>query len=325
MRTERKSMSTRTWFLIAISPTFGTYCQTTTPVQDEMTVRVPALVESKSGEIAYGLSADDFAIKDNGVPQHISLDGNSVPRPISLVLVIQTGHGAKEHLGKIAGLPGLLDAILTNSKDQTAIVSFDSSPHLLQAFTTDQDAVSGALSSIAAGNSGAALFDAMHLANLTLGKATPDHQKVIVLISGEHDHGSVGFDSSSLIREVVSTNVSVYVVSFRSGKTEIFGGLRSLNPLALTDSAMQKKPAQTLAQVTGGDFSRFNNEQDFENRISDITNHIHNRYNLVFQPTAPRPGLHSLEVEVRQQKINVVAMRSAYWIAENQKAGVGTE
>lgn len=316
-------MFRRTWFLVAISLTLGAYGQITTPVHNGMTVRVPALVESKSGEIAYDLSSADFTIKDDGIPQQISLDRDSAPRPLSLILVIQIGHSAKSQLGKIARLPDLLDGLLTNKQDQTAIVTFDSSPRLIQAFTTDQDTISVALSSISGGSSGAALFDAMHLAILELGKAAPDTQKVIVLISGERDHGSVGADADSLIREIASTNTSTYALSFKSGKTEIFGSLRSLNPLALTDSAMQKNAGQTLARMTGGDFFRFDSEHEFESRMGDIENHVRNRYNFVFQPSTPLPGLHSLEVEVREQELNIVAARSMYWVPGNHGAATG--
>jgi VWFA-related protein len=320
---ERKSMFRRAWFLAAISLTLGANGQTTTPTRDGMIVRVPALVESKSGELAYDLSVADFTIKDDGIPQQINMDRDSAPRPLSLILVIQTGHGAKSQLSKIARLPDLLDGLLTNKQDQTAVVTFDSSPRLLQAFTADQDTISAALSSISGGSSGAALFDAMHLATLELGKAAPGTQKVIVLISGEHDHGSVGADAGSLIREIASTNASTYVLSFKSGKAELFGSLRSLNPLALTGSAMQKNAGQTLAQMTGGDFFRFDSEREFESRMGDIENHIHNRYNFVFQPSTPRPGLHSLEVEVREQNLNVVAARSMYWVSDSHAAAAG--
>ena len=297
--------------------------RTTAPAQNGMTVSVPALVEEQSGGIAYGLSVTDFTIKDDGVEQRVSLDRGSNVRPISLMLVIQTGHNAKTQLPKISRLPNMLDSILTNPEDQAAIVTFDSSPHLLQAFTTDQDAISNALSSITSGNSASALFDAMNLAILTLRKAPPNSQKVIVLISGEHDHGSVGADSRSLVQEVASTNASVYAISFRPGKSEIFRRLGALNPMELTGSAMQRNASQALADLTGGDFSRFDSEREFEDRMSGVANHVHNRYNLVFQPANPRPGLHALSVEVARSKASVVAARGVYWVEDNRTAGSG--
>jgi hypothetical protein len=202
-------------------------------------VWVPALVESKSGKIAYGLSVSDFSIKDNGVEQQIVLQSDLGAQPISLLFVIQTGHNSADELAKISRLPDLIDSILTSPQDQIAIVTFDSSPHLLQAFTANSDAISTPFASISPENSASSLLDAMQMAISSFRKAAPGNQKVIVLISAGHDHGSVGSDAGSLLRGVSSSNVSVYSLSFRPGKTEIFGKLRSLNPLAMTGSAMQ--------------------------------------------------------------------------------------
>jgi VWFA-related protein len=322
-----QQMLRRSSFAVTICVALTACSQTSTPAQNTMTVSVPALVEEQSGAIAYGLSVNDFTIKDNGVEQRVSLDRGSNVRPISLVLVIQTGHNAKTQLAKISRLPDMLDSILTNPEDQAAIVTFDSSPHLLQAFTTDQDAISNALASITSGNSASALFDAMNLAILTLRKAPPKSQKVIVLISGEHDHGSVGSDSGSLVEEVASTNASVYAISFRPGKSEIFRRLGSLNPMEWTGSAMQRNASQALADLTGGDFSRFDSEREFEDRMSGVANHVHNRYNLVFQPANPLPGLHALSVEVARSQVSVVTARGVYWVENNSTSvsGGGSE
>jgi len=308
------------WVSLAMCLTLGSYGQTIAPINSG-TVWVPALVESKSGKIAYGLSVDDFSIKDNGIEQQIILQSDMGAQPISLLFVIQTGHSSAAQLGKISRLPDLLDSILTSPQDQVAIVTFDSSPHFLQAFTANSDTVSSSFVSISPGNSAAALFDAMHMAISSLYKAAPENHKVIVLISGEHDHGSVGSDAGSLIREVSSSNASVYSLSFTPGRKELFGKLRSLNPLAMTGGAMQRNAGEAMAQLTGGDFFRFDNERDFEDRIGDIGNHIHNRYNLAFQPSNPRPGFHSLQVGVRQSKVNIVSAREGYWASDDSRFG----
>jgi VWFA-related protein len=312
---ESPEMLKRSWVSLAMCLTFGSYGQTSAPLPNG-TIWVPTLVESKSGKIAYGLSVDDFSIKDNGVEQQIILQSDMGAQPISLLLVIQTGRSSAAELAKISRLPDLLDSILTSPQDQIAIVTFDSSPHPLQALTRNSDAISSSFASISPGNSASALFDAMQMAISSLRKAAPGNQKVIILISGEHDHGSIGSDAASLVREISSSNTSVYSMSFRPGKTEVFGKLRSLNPLAMTGSAMQRNASEALAQLTGGDFFRFNNERDFEERIGDIGNHIHNRYNLAIQPSDPRPGFHSLQVEVRQPKVNIVSVREGYWASD---------
>jgi hypothetical protein len=254
--------------------TAGTCGRSVAPAQGAGAVSVPVLVESKSGEIACGFSANKFPIKDNGIEQRVEMQNSSPTRPISLIIVIQTGRGAASHLGTIANLGALLDSVLTNAQDQAAVITFDSCPRLLQDFAEDPDETSNTLASIVAGNSGAALFDAMHIGISSLSKVPLGNRKVVVLISGERDHGSYAYDNAALIRDVSASDASVYSLSFRTGRREIVGRLRSLSPFAFSANAMQRNPSEVLAQLTGGEFYRFDSEKGFESRISEIANPI---------------------------------------------------
>jgi VWFA-related protein len=293
--------------------------QTAPPPAKTRIVPVPALVEVRSGEIAYDLSASDFSIKDDGVEQQVRL-GDTVSQPRSLLLVIQTGHNASTQLGKLEHLDSLLDSILTGPTDQIGILTFDSRPHVLQNFTVNSEAVSHSLTSIAPGDTGAALFDALHAAVAMFGKAPAANRRVILLISGQHDHGSVASSAASLIRSISLANVAVYGLAFTAPRKDLLGKLWSLNPLAMTASAMQKNATEALAQLTGGDFYQFDTEKGFEERVTEMAKHIHNSYCLTFQPNDPAPGFHSLQVGVRRSKTTIVAARSGYWFsAEDDK------
>jgi hypothetical protein len=80
----------------------------------------------------------------------------------SVLLVVQTGRNASAQLGKIEHLDELLDAILTGPADEVGILTFDSRPHAVKDFTANSDTVSRSLASIAPGDTGAVLFDALH-------------------------------------------------------------------------------------------------------------------------------------------------------------------
>jgi VWFA-related protein len=295
--------------------------QTAPPPAKTRIVPVPALVEVRSGEIAYDLSASDFSIKDDGVEQQVRL-GDTDSQPRSLLLVIQTGDKASTQLGKLEHLDGLLDSILTGPTDQIGILTFDSRPHVLQNFTVNSEAVSHSLTSISPGDTGAALFDALHAAVAMFGKAPAVNRRVILLISGQRDHGSVAPSAAPLIS---LANVSVYGLTFTAPRKDLLGKLRSLNPLAMTASAMQKNAAEALADLTGGDFYRFDTERNFEDRVGEMAKHIHNSYCLTFQPNDPAPGFHSLQVGVRRSKTTIVAARSGYWFSAEDDTGSEAE
>lgn len=286
-------------------------------------VSVPVLVESKSGKIAYGLSANDFQLKDNGIGQRVEMQDGTEERPLSLILVIQTGNGASSQLGKIAHLGALLDGLLTNSQDQAAVITFDSRPQLLQDFAKNSDDVSNSLASISAGKSGAALFDAMHMAISSLRKAPSENRKVVVLISGDHDHGSYASDNASLIHDVSLSDASVYCLSFKPARRGFVGKLGFVSPAAVFEDAMKRNSSEALAQLTGGEFYRFDSEWGFLDRVLEIANHINNRYILTFHPSNPEPGFHSLEVEVERSKTAVLSARTVYWLAASGPIGTG--
>ncbi len=316
-------MSTASRIIVSMCLTLGSYGQKVPLLQGAGTVSVPVLVELKSGQIAYGLSADDFSIKDNGIEQRVEIGKDAAAIPLSLVLVIQTGHGAGSQLQEFAGLDVLLENVLTGPQDQAEVITFDSRPQVLQEFTADPDEVSNSLASIAAGNSGAALLDAIHMAINSFRKAPNENRRVIVLISGEHDHGSYASDSASLIRDASTGNASVYSLSFRTGRKELVGKLRSLTPFAASANAMQRSPSEALAQLTGGEFYRFDSEKGFESRMSEIANHINNRYILTFHPNSLGPGFHSLQVDVEYSKLDILSARSGYWQRASGGAGSG--
>ncbi len=306
------------WLSLAILSTVGIRAQT---AQIATGVHVPALVELKSGEIAYDLVADDFTIQDNGSPQKVTLNEELSPKPLSVLLLIQIGRSGGAQLSKIARLDDLLDSIVTSPKDEIAVLTFDSHVHVIQPFSADQDKTSSSLASLRGGDTGAALFDAIHAAISTIRTAQSNSRRIIVLISGEHDHGSNASDPESLIQDVSSVNASIYAFSFSANSQNPFKRLESINPLAMTLSAMQKNPAEALTSLTGGEFHRFDSEKRFEQTLADTANHIHNRYNLTFQPSNPQPGFHALTVQVRQGQGNVVSARSGYWQSSESPSG----
>jgi VWFA-related protein len=234
--------------------------------------------------------------------------------------VVQTGRNAAAQLGKIERLDDLLDSILTSPRDQVAVLTFDSRPHVIQDFTVSSDAISHSLASIRPGDTGAALFDALHTAVAMFDKAPAESRRIILLISGEHDHGSIAPSAALLIRSISLADVSVYGLTFTAPRKELLAKMWSMNPLAMTSNAMQRNAAETLAQLTGGDFYHFDSERSFEERLGDVANHIHNSYFLTFQPHDPAPGFHSLQVNVLRSKTDVVAARSGYWFSATDDA-----
>ncbi len=66
----------------------------------------------KSGKVVFGLTADDFVVTDNGVPQQVRLDPDTDSQPLALVIVVETGGAGARHLNDYRELNSILDALI---------------------------------------------------------------------------------------------------------------------------------------------------------------------------------------------------------------------
>jgi VWFA-related protein len=76
---------------------------------------------------------------------------------------------------------------------------------------------------------------------------------------------------------------------------------------------MRRNAPETVARLTGGEFFHFGNARSLESSLLTISNHVPNRYVLSFQPQAPHPGLHVIELRLKEHPNLVVTARRNYW------------
>lgn len=183
-------------------------------------VLVPALVKTKQGELVHSLTVDDFVLTDDGEPRKLRLEPDTDAQPLALAVVVQTGGLAKSHLPDYRGLDAVLDAIIGAVPHRVALISFDSTPHLEQGFTTDAGAVSGSLNELEAGDGGAAILDGLAFATGLLRKQPTAYRRAVLLVSETVDSGSQT-DFEEALRDVEDTNTSIYSFGFSSTKAAV--------------------------------------------------------------------------------------------------------
>src|SRR5882757_581074 len=102
------------------------FAQTTIRTTTTLVV-VPTLVQTPSKEIAFSLKADDFILTDNDVPQKVTLEEES-NRPLSLVVLMQTGGIARGQFENYVHLDSMIEALVGRAPNEVSIVNFDSRP-----------------------------------------------------------------------------------------------------------------------------------------------------------------------------------------------------
>jgi VWFA-related protein len=201
--------------------------QTTLTVRAPL-VQVPVLLKSKAGREVFGLTAGDFVVTDNGVPQRLMLDTDTGGQPLALAVVVETGGAGARHLADYGQLDSILDALIGNVEHRVAVIGFDSTPHVLAAFSPKTADASLKLAGLDEGDRGAAILDAIAFAVDKLRAQPAAYRRAILLLSETVDQGSkVSLDEA--LRLISDTNTAIYSFSFSSTRAAVSHEASKLN------------------------------------------------------------------------------------------------
>jgi VWFA-related protein len=208
-------------------------------------VVVPAMVRDRAGANVYTLTAGDFLLTDDGVPQKLTLEAESGGEPLALVVVLEIGGaGARQFQNDDTIAPPLgpmLASLVGNVRSRVAVVTFDSQPNLLQPFTSNVEEASTALRSlrpgcrrqhhydnctglhpihdVPLGDNGAAILDSLAFAVNLLRAEPPAFRRAILLVSETRDRGS-RTTIEQAVRAVTETNTTIYSIGYSTAKSE---------------------------------------------------------------------------------------------------------
>ena len=321
----RASLHCSAFFFISLSCLATAFAQEATLRSRSNLVLIPTLVKDQQGGIVYGLEAKDFVVEDNGVEQPARLDEAPEGQPVSLVLAIQKGGRAACEFPRMQGLRTMLSPLFALGTTRVAIVEFDSHVELTRNFTNDEALVDADLTNLQPGDGGATILDAVAYSIQLLGNEPEARQRVLLLISETHDHGS-RVKIADAVSAVGQANALMYALAFSPGVSNIFDTARGTNidtemhpgvnflDLAYRMAqAMRKNVPGTVASMTGGEYELFTTRKKFEVRMNNFTNHLHSRYLLSFAPRDPPPGLHQLRVRLKDPEKGTVLARTSYW------------
>ena len=299
---------------------------------------VPTLVQTARKEPVFSLKAEDFVLTDNGVPQKVTLE-EETKRPLSLVVLMQTGGIARGQFASYVNLETMLASLLGGAPNKVSIVNFDSRPEAASPFTSDVAEWRDAIDHPDQGDSGAAIFDGISFALDLLKKEPVSNRRAILLISQERDSGSK-MQMKDIVRDLGETNTAIYSITFSAEKTAAkqafkdpahlnppidigagsFQGYFNLSaPLALVIGAMRKNLSAEVANLSGGEAMTFDGRGELEQDMNVLNNHIRNSYILSFSPTSAEPGLHAIKVQLAHHPEMMVSARTSYWAADSKE------
>jgi VWFA-related protein len=316
-------------FAFCAATAYGQSEATPTIKANATLILVPTEVHTRAGELVYGLNADQFQLKDNGVLQTPHLDDADTPQTLALVVVVQCSRDAYREAAHIKGLATMIEDLVGAAPHTVAVVSFGSDLALLQNFSGDPAKIHDTFSQIqpCPEQDKNVTLDAVRYASQLLREQRfANARKVILLVSETRDHGS-WTHSSDVITELGRSNTVVESVSYGPAKSQlvdelvnqkrnvIMAGQMNLAPMfVMAGEALRQNVPHTLAELSGGQYINFTTAKGFDKGVHRLTNQLHNEYRLSFQPTSPiTPGIHHLSVSIPSMPDVVVRARLIYF------------
>jgi Ca-activated chloride channel homolog len=256
-------------------------------------VAMAAVVRNKQGRVVPTLSRDDFEVLDAGGRRPIVDLRTEIGAPASVALLVDSSGSMKVgHALDSARLVAseVLDR-LDPTRDEAALLTFDSRLVELMPFTRDYDPVRMRLEDLDAYGT-TSLYDAIAQAARTVAPNTKRRRAIVVLTDGADNSSAMTPAEVSAVAS--SIDVPVYILSVGAARTE--------------------GPLSDLARWTGGDFFLANTAAQASAGIRQLIDELRHQYVIAFEPSIASGWRH---VEIRTRRPGLTVRARSWYLAGN--------
>jgi VWFA-related protein len=266
-------------------------------------VRVDVSV-TKKGLPVRALQAEDFVVKDDGVPQDVELvDRSRTPTTVVLAMDRSASVSGAKLVGLRAAARGLLAGL--GPRDEVVLLAFDHRIEVLQDATTDRAAIVDALDGLRTGGA-SAVVDAVSLAlERRWGTGLP----LVVLFTDGQDSAS-WLENDDLLSAARESSALLHVVGTEGRGLRIAPSSRGAGFAPVLDESGYVYLLRRVAEATGGSYWGVDADEDLESAFRRVVEAANQRYVLRYEPRGvPGHGVHRLQVSVRRRGVEVRARR----------------
>jgi VWFA-related protein len=253
-------------------------------------VNVSFSAMDRRGRMIPGLTAEDFAVEEDGRKQDISHFAREQELPLTLAVLIDISRSVERvfETEKLTAA-GFLESVVT-PRDLALVISFDRHVTLAHDYSEDVSRLTQAIDDLRLSNVGTSLYDAVYLA-ATEKLAREAGRKAIVVLSDGQDTTS-RYDLGKALIGAHRSDVVVYSIS-NSGRP------RSL---------------RTLSDDTGGAFFEIRKNSEFEPVFNQIASELRSQYSLAYHSTnTARDGkFRRIRIIPKDPSIEIRARRGYY-------------
>jgi VWFA-related protein len=240
---------------------------------------------TRGGATVAGLTASNFAVTDNGVPQNVTaaLLG-AEPLRVTMVLDVSKSVSGSRLASLIKAGNGMVNAL--GPGDRASLITFSHQVALRVPMGSRFSEIAEVLAGLS-GTGATALRDAVYLG---LANASDDRSRALLLVFSD------GFDTTSfvttgaVIESARRSNAVVHAVHFQPDK---FLG--------------------ELTEATGGRTWSARSDRQLEELFGRVLDEMRARYLLTYSPSGPqKSGWHALKVSLKGARGDVIAKQGYF-------------
>ena len=254
---------------------------------DVQLVELYTSVRDRQGRFVKGLTAEDFRVLEDGVPQQIRRFDTVANLAINVAILMDVSSSMRKKIGiATRSAQRFFEAVLSD-RDQASFLTFNHDVRRVVPFTADVDDLRQGVSGFRAWGT-TRLFDGIVYAAHSFGGL--DGKRALVLLSDGHDVDS-DFTFKQVFETVLRSGVAVY-------------------PIAL---GFDNQHLTALAEASGGSFFHIGGASYLDEIYRRIEEELRSQYLLVYDPPATgRRELRRVEVEVLGEGLTARSIQGYY-------------
>jgi VWFA-related protein len=273
-------------------------------------VTLLATVRDHDSRIINHLTADDFVLTEDGIPQKIRYFARESDLPLTIGLLVDTSRSQTRVLDEESSASyKFLDQVLREDKDQAFIVHFDTRVETLQGLTSSRVKLASALQELSIpGEVATFLYSAVKDSSQNPMQNQTGRKALILLTDGVAYKDPTTIDTAIEFAQRADT----VIYSIRFSDPVPIRPLRAAFVASMKEHG--KLELERMAKETGGVSYGVSKNLSIEAIYSEIEESLRNQYSIGYTPSRPSPDgkFHKIKLTTRDHHL-VVTTRDGYY------------
>ena len=258
-------------------------------------VRLPITVTDKKGQFVTGLTAKDFLIFEDKLPQQIdsftSEENNSSPLYVAVLMDTSPSTAGKLKFEQESAM-NFIQTVVRPRKDRVLFATFDDQVTLRQDFTDRLELLDRAVFAIKKTGSQTALYDAIWQFCDEKMRSAQGRRALVIITDGDDTYSRA--DINDAIDIAQRTETTIFAISTKAGLSGSVPGVESGTVKDKGDRGLER-----LCDETGGMAFFTGDMLALERSFTKIARELRSQYLITYKPTNDRYDGSYRRVEVK--------------------------